>query len=149
MDSSFDAGAYFRDFYARFDTALMGRKTYEVVKGPFEGMATYMFSRTLSPADHPGVTVVADDGIDKVRELRGEDGKDIWLFGGGELFGSLAAAGLVDKVELGVMPVLLGEGKFRARSVRRSLAQILECADRIERYIRDDETTNRRSRTTR
>jgi dihydrofolate reductase len=34
-----------------------------------------------------------------------------WLWGGGEAFGSLAAAGLVDTVELAVFPVLLGAGR--------------------------------------
>ena len=42
--------------------------------------------------------------------LRAEWGKDIWLFGGGSLFRSLLDAGLVDTVEVAVMPVLLGGG---------------------------------------
>ena len=42
--------------------------------------------------------------------MRKESGKDVWLWGGGEAFGSLAAAGLVDTVELAVIPVLLGRG---------------------------------------
>jgi len=37
-------------------------------------------------------------------------GKDIALFGGGELFRSLLAAGLVDEVSVSVIPVLLGGG---------------------------------------
>jgi len=45
-----------------------------------------------------------------VAELRRLPGKDIALFGGGELFRSLLAAGLVDRVEVAVMPVLLGGG---------------------------------------
>ena len=45
-----------------------------------------------------------------VRSIRAEPGKDIWLFGGGRLFGSLCQEGLVDTVELAVIPVLLGEG---------------------------------------
>jgi dihydrofolate reductase len=36
--------------------------------------------------------------------------KDLWLFGGGSLFRSFAELGLVDTVEVGVIPVLLGEG---------------------------------------
>jgi dihydrofolate reductase len=43
--------------------------------------------------------------------MRADNGKDIWLFGGGALFGSLASAGLVDTVESGVMPVMLGGGR--------------------------------------
>ena len=38
------------------------------------------------------------------------DGKPLWLWGGGELFGELARAGLVDGVEVAIIPVLLGEG---------------------------------------
>jgi len=46
----------------------------------------------------------------RVRALRMEDGKDIWLMGGGELFTSLLVAGLVDTVEIAVSPILLGGG---------------------------------------
>jgi dihydrofolate reductase len=45
-----------------------------------------------------------------VAGLRAQPGKGIWLFGGGSLFGSLLAAGLVDTVEVSVIPVLLGGG---------------------------------------
>ena len=42
--------------------------------------------------------------------IRAQAAKDIWLFGGGTLFRSFLDAGLVDRVELAVMPVLLGGG---------------------------------------
>lgn len=58
-----------------------------------------------------GVTVLGEDGTSRLTEMRAQEGKDIWLFGGGALFGSLASAGLVDTVELGVMPVMLGGGR--------------------------------------
>jgi hypothetical protein len=45
-----------------------------------------------------------------VAELKEKPGRDIWLFGGGELFRSLLDAGLVDTVEVAVNPVLLGSG---------------------------------------
>ena len=108
-DPTVDVAEFFKAFYAQFDIAVMGRRTYELVGGAIEGMRTYVFSRTLSPADCSGVTVLSD-GIAELARLRAEDGRDIWLFGGGMLFGNLASAGLVDSVELGVMPVLLGGG---------------------------------------
>ena len=55
-------------------------------------------------------TVVADDLESRVRALREGPGKDIWLFGGGDLCRSLIDLGLVDTVEVGIMPVLLGQG---------------------------------------
>jgi dihydrofolate reductase len=42
--------------------------------------------------------------------LRAEPGSDIWLFGGGVMFRSLLDAGLVDTVEVAIIPVLLGGG---------------------------------------
>jgi dihydrofolate reductase len=42
--------------------------------------------------------------------LKAKPGKDIAIFGGGELFRSLLAAGLVDRLEMSVIPVLLGTG---------------------------------------
>lgn len=111
MDPS-QAGAYFERFYAQFDTAIMGRKSFDQYgrKG-VDGMDTYVFSKTLDPAGFPDVTVLCgEDGLGRVRELRTGKGKDIWLFGGGETFGTLARAGLVDTVEVAIFPVLLGGG---------------------------------------
>ena len=43
-----------------------------------------------------------------VADLRADDGEgDIWLFGGGEPFRSLLAAGQVDRVEVTIVPILL------------------------------------------
>jgi dihydrofolate reductase len=107
------------DFAALFravDTVLLGRRSYEVVRTqpavPWPaGARVHVFSRTLRPADHPAVTVVRDDAPSAVAALRAERGAgEIWLFGGGALFGSLLAAGQVDAVEVTVVPVLLGAG---------------------------------------
>ena len=107
-----------RDFltlFSPFDTVLLGRRTYELTLSPGAppwppGIRVVVFSRTLQPRDHPGVTVVRDKIEDAVADLRAEAGKDIWLFGGASLFRSLLAVRLVDTVEVAVIPVLLGEG---------------------------------------
>jgi dihydrofolate reductase len=107
----------FRAIYARYDTALLGRRTFELItdgkkkkSGAMPGMKTFVFSRTLRPGDYPKVTVVAENAAETVAGLRAEKGKDIWLFGGGLLFRSLLDAGQVDTVEVAVIPVLLGGG---------------------------------------
>lgn len=105
----------FAALFARFDTLLMGRKTFEasLAQGggaAMPGVTTVVVSRTLRAADHPGVTVVGGRVEEEVARLRATAGKDIWLFGGGDLFRSLLAAGLVDTVEVAVVPVLLGGG---------------------------------------
>src|SRR5437868_12665259 len=73
------------------------------------GMKTVVFSRTLRQEDHPDVTIVTDSRK-SLAALKASPGKDIWLFGGGPLFHSLAEDGLVDTVEVGIVPILLGGG---------------------------------------
>jgi len=112
-----DIGAGFAEYYKQFDTFLIGRKTFATVAKPgkkvggmFAGFKTVVFSRTLNPRDYPNVTMVADDVKTTVEALKRTDGKDMWLFGGGELFRSLLDLGLVDTIEVGVIPVVLGGG---------------------------------------
>jgi dihydrofolate reductase len=106
----------FAGIFAKVDTVLLGRRSYELVRDmrehPWsEGTRVYVFSRTLTPDDCPGATLVRDDAPSVVRALRHEAGDgDIWLFGGGLLFGSLLEAGQVDRLEVTVAPVLLGGG---------------------------------------
>jgi dihydrofolate reductase len=110
MDPEIDFGALFE----QFDTFLVGRLTFEMMvgvgRGETPGVKTFVFSRTLRQEDYPGVTVVAEGAEETVAALRAGTGKDIWLFGGGSLFRSLLEAGLVDTVEVAVIPVLLGGG---------------------------------------
>jgi dihydrofolate reductase len=111
-----DPAVDFAAAFARVDTVLLGRRSYELVRGgpapPWPtGTRVYVFSRTLRPEDHSGVTVVGGDAAAAVGALRAEPGAgEIWLFGGGALFGSLLAAGQVDAVEVTLVPVLLGGG---------------------------------------
>jgi dihydrofolate reductase len=104
----------FRALFEQFDTFLLGRRTFEMMaregRGETPGMKTFVFSRTLRQQDYPGVTVVAEKSEETVAALRAEPGKDIWLFGGGSLFRSLLESGLVDTVEVAIVPVLLGGG---------------------------------------
>jgi dihydrofolate reductase len=109
MDPDID----FEAMFARFDTILLGRRTYETTRtaggGSMPGVKSYVFSRSLRQADVRGVTV-SDDPVQTVLALKAQPGKDIWLFGGGVLFRSLLEHRLVDTVEVAIMPVLLGDG---------------------------------------
>ncbi len=104
----------FRALFQQFDTFLVGRLTYEAMhragRGTIPGKQLLVFSRTLRPKDHPDVTIVAENPVAVVRELAQSPGADIWLFGGGSLFRSLLEVGLVDTVEVALMPILLGGG---------------------------------------
>jgi dihydrofolate reductase len=110
-DPDIDFGALF----AQFDTAVMGRKTFETTRsqggdGTMPGLEVVVFSTTLRQADLPKIRVESGDPAEVVRALKAAGGKDIWLYGGGELFRTLYRAGLVDTVEIAVVPVLVGGG---------------------------------------
>ena len=105
----------FGEIFGQFDTAVMGRHSYEAIlregRSPKEfGMRIFVASTTLDPAQHHDVTIVGSGLAETVTELKRESGKDIWLFGGGTTFRSLLDAGLVDRVEVSIIPVLLGGG---------------------------------------
>jgi dihydrofolate reductase len=74
------------------------------------GIKTIVVSRTIRPSDFPDVTIISDNVIEVVNKLRSQPGKDIWLFGGGVLFRAMLDARLVDGMDVGVIPVLLGGG---------------------------------------
>ena len=111
MDPDIDFAA----LMGRFDTFLIGRKTFEAMRRmgdaapPTPGIQHIVCSRTLRPDECPQAAL-SDDAARVVGDLRARPGKDIALFGGGELFRSLLSVGLVDEVSVSLIPVLLGGG---------------------------------------
>jgi dihydrofolate reductase len=110
MDPSIDFSA----LLAQFDTVLVGRRTFESMaragRATMPGMKTVVLSTTLRQKDFPGVSIIAANAVEHLVSLKASAGKDIWLFGGGELFRGLLKEGLVDAVEVAIIPVLLGGG---------------------------------------
>jgi dihydrofolate reductase len=103
------------DFFKTIDTAVMGRKTFDVSQkmgGVSFGssMKTYVFSRSLPSGERDGLTFVDKSPANLMAEIRKGRGKDIWLMGGGELARDFLKADLVDELYIGMVPVLLGEG---------------------------------------
>jgi len=97
----------------RFDTVLMGRKTYEVgvsegITSPYEPLRQFVMSRSMRDVADSAVHVHRGDALELVQQLKASPGKDIWLCGGGTL-----AAGLfteIDELILKINPVVIGTG---------------------------------------
>jgi dihydrofolate reductase len=104
----------FAAMYAGFGGLLMGRRSFDVfvatggaVGGP---VPTFVYSRTLPEGTRDGITFT-NDAVPHVRRLKaGQGEKPLWLWGGGDFFKSMASAGLVDGVDVAMIPIVLGGG---------------------------------------
>ncbi len=106
------------DFFKKIDAVFFGRKSYEMSLGVENAdnswmppVTTYVFSNSLQTVKSDAI-LVSGDLKTAVERIKGEPGKDIWLFGGAELTASLLRENLVDEFMLSIHPILLGSGKL-------------------------------------
>jgi dihydrofolate reductase len=102
---------------------LFGRRTYEDMAGfwpsqtdnPFtemlDNVQKYVVSRTLGdPLPWKNSTLLSDDGIRAVTELKASPGPDLAVLGSGQLVQSLMRHRLIDEYVLLIHPLVLGQG---------------------------------------
>ena len=112
MDPEIDLGSYAKTF----DVVIAGRKTLDLPDeqssgaNPMGKKDCYIFSRSKQPGKRHGAEYVNRAPSELIRQLKERPGKDVWLMGGGELAREFLKEDLVDRMDLGIMPVLLGEG---------------------------------------
>lgn len=117
-------GAHVFEQARSMDALLLGRRTYEIFAdfwpaapeeipftGLLNGVPKYVASHTLAdPLDWRGSTVLSGSIAEGVTSLK-ERHEEIHVIGSLNLVQSLLHAGLVDRLELWLYPVLLGSGK--------------------------------------
>lgn len=111
------ADAFVQDM-ANYDTVLMGGATYALGfeyglkpgQPAYAGLKHIVLSSSLDFPSNDHVELVPEHAVDRVRRLKEEPGRPIWLCGGGKLAGSLLKAGLIDEIKVKVNPITLGKG---------------------------------------
>jgi dihydrofolate reductase len=109
------------EFFTEIDAIFIGRKSYEIAEQFAESnsgdvipgmppLTEYVFSKTLKSVK-AGAVLVAEDAINKARQIKQQPGKNIWLYGGASLMEAMMNEGLVDELWLSVHPILLGGGR--------------------------------------
>jgi dihydrofolate reductase len=80
-----------------------------------------VFSRTLDKVSWNNTKLVKSDLTGEIRRMKGEAGKDIVIFGSGNLISQLAQAGLIDEYQIVVDPVILGGGRTMFEGIKEKL----------------------------
>ena len=97
------------------DTIVMGHKTYAQIlqfEGgyPYKGKHSIVLSRdTDIPLANENIEVFTEGSVDLLKELK-EQGKRIWIVGGGATNARFHEADLIDELILTYIPTMLGNG---------------------------------------
>jgi dihydrofolate reductase len=118
-----DSGQFISAVYERMDAMLLGRVTWEIwsTYWPFHDsgdpishginvVPKYVPSTTLKDPSWPNTHVIDGDVEARIREIKGQPGRDLLLQGSGALLGWLLEHDLVDELNLMIYPVILGDG---------------------------------------
>ncbi|QCR33078.1 dihydrofolate reductase family protein [Lysinibacillus sp. SGAir0095] len=105
----------YSEFYETVDTVVMGKRTYDwlmeqdLEEFPYKNKECYVFTRsTLKNTED---VIFVNEDVTKFAEKRmNQDGKSIWIVGGGELLHSFIEEKLVDEFIITIAPTLLGNG---------------------------------------
>jgi len=105
----------YKEFISTIGITLMGINTYRSVEeydleNIYPGMENYVFSRDSSLKDTKDFKFYSGDPIAFIKKKLMEEGKDIWLIGGGIINALFYNENMVDEIWLFVMPVTLGAG---------------------------------------
>lgn len=105
----------FSEFYETVDTVLMGKRTYDWIlehefeEFPYKNKECYVFTRS-SYEDTEYVKFINGDINNFANKIKNQDGKNIWIVGGGELLHSFIQENLVDEFIITVAPTIIGNG---------------------------------------
>jgi dihydrofolate reductase len=118
---------------AAADSMLLGRRTYDIfagywpsskeeLAGRLNSMTKYVVSRTRQSVDWQNSVLVKGDVAPEIARLKQQPGKNILVFGSGQLVPTLLRHDLVDELQLVIHPVILGSGKrlFREAMDRKN-----------------------------
>ena len=104
----------YKKFIDSVDTIIIGGRSWRELSnmdamGAYADKAVYVVSHR-NWGETENIKFITENIIECITTLRNEQGKDIWLFGGGELVSILLAANLIDEMQIAYIPVILGKG---------------------------------------
>lgn len=116
QDRDVETADSYGDFEKSIDTVIMGWTTYYQIttelspeQWVYENLQSYVITHRDCPPTS-NITFVSTDPCSLVNELKGKDGKDIWICGGAEIVRQIMQHNLIDTYHISVIPTILGNG---------------------------------------
>ena len=117
---------------------LLGRKTFDIFasywpthEDNWQGVneaKKYVVSNTLTSHKWENSVFIKDDVVNKIKDLKKQDGPDLQVHGSGGLIQTLLKHNLVDELWLKIFPITLGEGKrLFAEGTIPAAFKLLDC----------------------
>jgi dihydrofolate reductase len=97
------------DQWGNFQPDVNASETEQSIWAIVHSKKKVVFSRQQRPDSN--TTFITSDIAEKVAEIKQQDGKDIWLYGGAKLITTFICLGLIDIFRISVHPTVLGTGK--------------------------------------
>ncbi|MDE5420497.1 dihydrofolate reductase family protein [Labilibaculum sp. DW002] len=102
-------------FYNSIDTTIMGKKTYDQIMSwgidfPYAGKKNFVFTSQTDEKNTEHVRFLTENQVETIKTLKNQEGKDIWLIGGGKINSLLIEENLIDEIIIFVMPIILPNG---------------------------------------
>lgn len=106
----------YSEFIKDVDTVVMGWNTYNQIttelspnEWVYGQLTSYIITHRALPSTD-NIKFVSDDPCGIVKRLKEENGKTIWICGGGNIIQPLMQDGLIDEYHISVIPTILGSG---------------------------------------
>jgi dihydrofolate reductase len=96
-------------------------QNYPIVAKQMNDLPKVVFSRTLDKVSWNNTKLVKSDMVAEIRKMKKEPGKDMVIFGSGNIVSQLAQEGLIDEYQIVVNPLVLGKGRTMFDGIKEKL----------------------------
>lgn len=101
----------FGEFLENIDVVVMGKKCYDQnFHKDYENKKVYV-ATSEKLKNYDNVHFINGDIVKVIEEERKNEGKDIFLFGGGSLVDNFIKSDVIDEYIVGIIPTILGKGR--------------------------------------
>ncbi len=117
----------YNDLLNSIDTTIQGNSTYRQIlewgiEFPYKGKDNYVITQNTNLVSDENVTYISSDHINFIENLKGRQGKDIWLIGGGKVNSLFLNNGLIDEIYQFIIPIVIEDGIKLFDSVKEGLS---------------------------